>query len=131
MTGETRAALSQYSGNVVVVNFWASWCGPCRTETPMLASAARDLSSQGVRFLGVNIRDDKAAAAAFEREFNVGFPSIYDREASIAAAWGVAAPPATFVVTADGQVVAAHPGPVEKTDLTCMVEYARAGGDVE
>lgn len=94
----------------------------------MLAAAARELAPQGIRFIGVNIRDDKAAAAAFEREFDVPFPSIYDREASLAATWKVVAPPSTFAVATDGKVVASIPGPVEKTDLSCMIEYARAGG---
>lgn len=97
----------------------------------MLAAAARDLAVEGVRFVGVNIRDDKAAAASFEREFDVPFPSIYDREASLAATWGVVAPPSTFVVTTDGRVVASIPGPIEKTDLTCMIEFARAGGSID
>ncbi|RIK10439.1 MAG: oxidoreductase [Acidobacteria bacterium] len=131
VTGETPVSLVSTAGQVTVVNFWASWCGPCRTETPMLAAAARELSSQGVQFIGVNIRDDRAAAAAFEREFDVPFPSIYDREAALAATWKVTAPPSTFVVARDGRVVASIPGPIEKTDLSCMIEYARAGGSID
>lgn len=131
VTGETPVSLASFSGNVAVVNFWASWCGPCRTETPMLSAAARDLTSQGVRFIGVNVRDDRAAAAAFEREFEVPFPSIYDREASLAASWKVIAPPSTFVVAADGRVIASISGPVDKSDLSCMIEYARAGGSID
>lgn len=127
VSGGSNLALSDFAGQVVVVNFWASWCGPCRVETPMLASAYNELSSTGVAFLGVDVRDDRAAAAAFESEFGVGYPSIYDGDAAIAAAWGVAAPPSTFVVAPDGKLRASIPGPIERSDLMCMVSAARGG----
>ena len=65
LTGDGTIALSDYAGRIVVLNFWGSWCGPCRAEAPELDQAAAALAPQGVQFLGVNVKDTKAAGADF------------------------------------------------------------------
>jgi thiol-disulfide isomerase/thioredoxin len=118
-----------------VLNFWASWCGPCRAEQRALARASQELAPAGVRFVGVNVRDDRAAAAAYLSEFAVGYPSLYDRPGDFVQALGVDAPPApptTLVVDADGRIAArvlgvlpggAHPA-AQVAGLARLVEAA-------
>ena len=77
LTG-SRLSFSSYRGQVVVVNFWGSWCAPCRAEAPTLAVAAQQYRSAGVDFLGVDVRDTPASALAFTREFGITYPSVSD-----------------------------------------------------
>jgi thiol-disulfide isomerase/thioredoxin len=97
------------AGRPVVINFWASWCPPCRTEQRGLERASQELAADGVRFVGVNVRDDRAAAGAYLDEFGVTYPSVYDREGRLVQALGREAPqwpPWTLVVDGQGRVAA-------------------------
>jgi thiol-disulfide isomerase/thioredoxin len=110
----TRIDLAALRGHPLVLNFWASWCGPCRAEQKGLELASEELGSRGARLVGVNIRDDRGAATSYLEEFKVGYPSVFDRPALLAARLGALAPqlgpPYTLVVDADGRVAATVTG---------------------
>lgn len=107
--------LASMRGQVLVLNFWASWCGPCRSEQAGLQRASRDLAGQGVRFIGVDIRDQRAAALAYQREFKTSYPSLFDPSAALTAKLRDQAPsfpPATLVIDQRGRVGARINGAV-------------------
>ena len=104
-----RLDLASFRGRPLVLNFWSSWCGPCRAEQEGLELANRTLSRREVPLVGINIRDDPGAAVSYLEEFGVGYPSLFDRPATLAArlgALGPQAPPYTLVVDAQGRVAA-------------------------
>jgi thiol-disulfide isomerase/thioredoxin len=106
---DRRIDLASLRGHPLVLNFWASWCGPCRSEQQGLELASKELAGKGVRMVGVNIRDDQGAAVSYLEEFKVGYPSLFDRPALLSArlgALGPQAPPYTLVVDAQGRVAA-------------------------
>lgn len=102
--------LSQLRGRPVVMNFWASWCAPCRLEKPILSAAARK-HGDSVHFIGVNVLDRLQDARRFAREFDIPYPSLYDDDGSVLRAYQVVGLPTTVFVTADGRIWGTHPGP--------------------
>lgn len=116
LDGQTLRA-SDFAGAVTVVNFWASWCGPCRAEPDVLERAWRDWKGRGVRFLGINIRDTKVDAGAFVDEYNVTYPSIFNPDASIAARFRLTVPPSTFVLDERGRIAGRITGAVSEASV--------------
>lgn len=101
------------AGQVTLVNFWATWCPPCRAEHPVLL----ELAARGVRVAGVNIRDDDAKATAYlEEDGNPFFAVATDPTMRRAIDWGVTAPPETFIIAGDGTVLFRFIGPLVGTD---------------
>lgn len=120
-------ASSRYTGDILVINFWASWCAPCVAEAPSFAQLARDLRPDGVRFLGVDFRnDDRGNAQAFEHRYGVGYPSLYDPASSVVLSFPQSvrpvAIPTTEVVDRSGHVAAViFGGPVLYSTLKALV----------
>ncbi len=112
--------ISQWRGDIVAVNLWASWCGPCRSEAVTLEKVNKELSKQGVHFLGLNTRDGLAAAKAFQDRFPTGYPSIQDNDGVLTLAFGnlgPAATPSTIILDRKGRVAARILGPVTEAQL--------------
>ncbi len=124
---DEQMGLDALRGDVVVVNFWASWCGPCRREQPELNRAASDLAPLDVSFLGVNVQDSSTAnALSHAREFDIPYPSLEDPDASWTAAFdgvGARTLPSTVVVDREGRVAASLLG---ETTYGEVVALARA-----
>ena len=103
MRGEGRIRTEELRGKIVLVNFWASWCGPCRLEQPALERLSQEFDEE-VAFLGVNFGDDRAAALEYLREFDVSYPSVEDRDGRIAHRFLVPYLPATVLVDRTGEM---------------------------
>jgi DsbE subfamily thiol:disulfide oxidoreductase len=99
-----RVTPDLFRQKVTLVNFWASWCGPCRLEQPGLERLWGELQGNGVQFVGVNFQDDRAAGLAYLDEFDVTYPSVEDREGLLAYRFGVPYLPATVLVDAKGEM---------------------------
>lgn len=106
----TALDLSDYRGKVVVVDFWASWCVPCRRSFPWLNSMNDKYSDQGLVVVGVNLDQEPGAAAEFLRDFPARFQIQYDTDAILAQQFGVQAMPSSFVIGRDGEIKAHHLG---------------------
>lgn len=130
MTGTSYAGesidLADWRGDVVVLNFWYAACPPCRAEAPDLKAIAADYQDQGVRLLGVNPRDDAPTAQAFERTFQIPYPSLHDRDARAVAAMGGVVPlqamPTTVVLDQQGRVAARILGQFDPTTLRGLID---------
>jgi cytochrome c biogenesis protein CcmG/thiol:disulfide interchange protein DsbE len=119
---------STFHGDVLVLNFWASWCGPCRLEAPGLRWVAEHYASRGVRFLGVDERDNDAAGRTFAREFQIPYPSASDPSGSLADDYGLFGLPMTFVIDARGIIRYRFVGYVNRDVLQATVDRVLAGG---
>jgi len=115
-------------GSVLVVNLWASWCGPCRAEQPSLTAVARAYRTKGVQVIGVNIRDNKAAARAYAGEFQVPYPSLFDPASTTASKLGAFALPTTFILDRDGVVAYRLTGKTTVAILTARLDKLLAQG---
>lgn len=122
-----RVDLEELRGNPVVVNFWASWCAPCREEAPRLQRAWRRARPAGVIFVGLNIQDVTPDARAFLREFSTSYLNVRDGGGSVGRDWGLTGIPETFFVDGKGRVVAHVIGAISDDQLRTGVDSAIAG----
>ena len=112
------------AGRVLVVNLWATWCGPCERELPMLADAARAHADEGVAFLGIDEREDPAAALAWLGRFDMPYPSLSDPSGYLAYRFGAPFLPATIVIDAEGRLRYRVVGPIDRDTLDRLVRSA-------
>ncbi len=115
-------SLQELRGKPVVINFWASWCPPCRIEAPLLERTWRAYKERGPIFIGVNIQDRKEDALNYIREFDITYPNGPDPAGEITIDYGVAGLPVTFFVSRKGEVVRRWVGAVEKSLLINAIE---------
>ena len=121
--------IAEFRGRPLVLNFWASWCEPCKDEAPALNAVADAVKRDGVRVLGVNMQDVPANARRFLRDYRVTFPSVRDGSGATFGDFGVTGPPETFVIDRDGRIAAHIIGSVsgaqEGSLLTDALETVR------
>lgn len=130
LAGETLAgeelSTSDLAGDVIVLNLWASWCGPCRAEAPALRQVSSDTAKDGVSFVGINTRDQDAAAVAFEKNYDITYPSFVDDSGELELLMADVVPltgiPWTVILDRDGLVAARILGPTTFSELTDLVD---------
>lgn len=106
-------ALETYRGKVVLVNFWATWCAPCKEEMPSIERLRQSLAKRPFAVLAVNLAEPDARVRAFLEKVPLGFPVLMDRDAAAARAWKARMLPATFIVGADGRVRYSYVGELD------------------
>jgi thiol-disulfide isomerase/thioredoxin len=130
LVGGGKLALTAYRGHVVVLNFWGSWCTPCREEAPGLAALATHFKASGVRFLGIDIRDSPPSAEAFMNNFRISYPSLNDPSDNLALDFRNTVPPAgiptTLVISRSGRITARVIGGATYNGLKTLVQRAAA-----
>ncbi len=118
----TTISLADLKGKPVVINFWASWCPPCRIEAPLLERTWRAYKNRGVVFLGVDIQDREEDALSYIREFDITYPNGPDPTGEISIDYGVSGIPVTFFVSRKGEIVRRWVGAIEKEVLFSAIE---------
>jgi len=116
-------SLAKFRGHPLVINFWASWCGPCRTEMPLLEKAFRSEGGK-VDFLGVDTNDSSGAARSFLQRVSVAYPVASDPKGSLAAKYGLFGLPTTIFISSTGKVVGRHIGQLRATTLKAALAEA-------
>lgn len=113
--------LGAYRGRPVILNFWASWCLPCREEFPLLRERLGVLGTRdGLAIVGVLFKDDPAPATAFVDDFGAAWPTVTDPDRQLAEAYGVVAPPQTYFIDRDGVLRAIHIGQILPEDFDAL-----------
>ncbi len=108
--GGTNLSLSQYKGQVVMINFWATWCGPCRQEMPLLDAMYKKYKAMGFTLIGVNVEPDSKGAEKFLQGVAVTFPVAFDAESRVSKLYNVQGMPSTVIVDRKGNARVLHKG---------------------
>jgi cytochrome c biogenesis protein CcmG/thiol:disulfide interchange protein DsbE len=127
MSGK-QVSLEDYRGKTVILNFWASWCPPCRDEAPVFSRLSSDLASQDVVVLGVAVWDQASDSKSFMQEFGLTYPNVSDDNGSIAIDYGVAGVPETFFIGPKGELLGKYPGPLTSVEqVKSIIQDIRGG----
>ena len=140
LSGEGRLTSEELAGDPVVINFWASWCGPCRDEAPLLEETWQQYKDQGLQFVGIDVQDSPIKAREFVEDFNITYPIATDLDQVLFKKFGAVGLPLTLFVTRDGELLANEQlqqsdpgaetrvfGPIEEDDLEAKIERLLEG----
>jgi cytochrome c biogenesis protein CcmG/thiol:disulfide interchange protein DsbE len=122
LAGGGRGSLAGYRGKVVILNYWASWCTPCRREAPLLERWQRRIAPRGATVLGIDALDLTGDARGFIRSYGLTYPMLRDRDGETQGRFGVGGYPETFVIDRRGRIAALKRGPVDDTFLRQAVQ---------
>jgi len=111
-----------FKGKVIVLNFWATWCPPCRKEMPLLESTYKRYKDKGLVILGINYNEDRERVLKFTQEMGVTFPIILDKELNLTRKYGVLALPATFFIDKKGIIRDQYKGEIVEEIIATKVE---------
>ncbi|SOC49185.1 Peroxiredoxin [Blastococcus aggregatus] len=120
---------TELAGDVAVINFWGSWCAPCRVESPEFQEVYAEVRDRGVQFLGINVKDTDQLARAFEENFGIEFPSLDDPRGEVALAfrdYPASAIPSTIVLDRQSRVAVVYTGAVRQDDLRGVLDLLMA-----
>ncbi len=109
--GTSKISLSDFKGKPVVLNFWATWCGPCKEELPLFEKMWNKFKDEGVVFLGVDVMDNRKNASEFIKNAGITYTNLYDQPGEVSSKYKVIALPATFFINKEGQVAIKNYGP--------------------
>jgi cytochrome c biogenesis protein CcmG/thiol:disulfide interchange protein DsbE len=125
-TRDGTVSLASLSGRVVIVDFWASWCGPCRQSFPWMAAMHERLASKGLSIVAVNLDKERSAANGFLADYRAPFTVAFDPEGKTAGAYKVKGMPTTFVISTDGRVLYSHIGfdPKRTGEIEAIIQEA-------
>jgi len=126
-----QLSLNDLHGQVLVVNFWASWCPPCRTEAPIYQSVWESYRERGVTFVGVNYQDTEPPAQAFIEEFGITYPNGAEERGRISDAYGVQGVPETFIISPEGEIAEVFIGSPTEAQLTAALDELLAAATEE
>ncbi len=104
-TDGKQHTLTDYRGKIVVINFWASWCPPCRDEMPSLQKAAEQLIKHNIFILGINVGESRASVIRFLKSMPIQFPLLLDTKSEVMDSWSVPSIPTTIVINQEGRIV--------------------------
>lgn len=124
LDGGTEISLSDLKGKVVYIDFWASWCGPCRRSLPEVQALAKEYKGRDVQVLGVNLDRKLEAGVKYAADQNLGFPSVFDDGGQVAQSYGVRSIPSMLIVGPDGEVAYSSVGfdPKALPDIKKVIE---------
>ena len=123
----SAASLSDFKGQPVVLNFWASWCVECRIEADLLENTWREYRDDGVIFLGVAYVDVEPKSIDYLQEYNITYPNAPDLRSSVSDKYDITGVPETFFIDQEGNVIHIQLGPVSETMLTGLIDQMLAG----
>ncbi|MBI2486186.1 MAG: TlpA family protein disulfide reductase [Deltaproteobacteria bacterium] len=130
LDGNREVGLKDFKGKPIVINFWASWCGPCREEMPFLEKSWNEYKDKGVVLIGIDVLDDEKNARDFLKTFGISYINLKDQSGEVANKYGVVALPATIFIDKKGRIIRKNYGPFlgedgEKNFISYVEEIAR------